>query len=762
MDGLKARLSFDAVAYDYDNEYLTIDTDTHIININNVSRLFGVQYDGNSKLIKFRVRNQLSDIQKMQDSIVYINWIDSKGVKGQSIAINKSISNDICEFAWKVPFDTLKNSGVLHFAMSAVVTKDSSSVIDQRWSTQIASVITPDGIYIKSYTPSSEEEDRIAQIYNELTKMINKQNDNLSDMKAKVSSLKEDLVNLNDFISKDENQSVRLTTLEDTIQKLGNASINNNNEINISELEGYKSAYYLSKKKHYIYIDGSIQLSDYFSVCIGRNFKRMSIHSDNSIGLLCESVVRYRDSTIPTKDNPIEVSENDVICITYNHKEYKITGIKTNKTISDDFADKVSKISVNSISDITDGIKLTEESTFEETYKGYGTANGITENDSYVSYGFTVSDDTRAFVKSLDSNAYFSICVYDDKEFFGGVRYRDDTLPLEGNPITLKQGQYVVLTTNVQYKLFTVELSDISISRVFKNGIKLSNEQIKQVETVLDNLFIKYSAKHKDRQTEQLNIYIPTGVGYVRYEFVHNVDSKINSNVWRMDNVYACDNEFNTRYQITVSGEWEIAIRLSGRSDFSGGISHGDQVMNDIVFFVDGGVSDITKFTELTKITELIIVESSNLYDPNDSATIIAEHGSEHIFNKNGLKINQSLLWKGSFPLSGCYMAMNLPSKSVTDKIYFNNDIVPKDIVLKMYPEGITKLTMYGTDSGVKNEFSVEKYKGNGKGLTGRMDIADNGGNAYNKCYFIIADTGNTSEGETWETTTVYKFDVNK
>ncbi|WP_443668701.1 glycerophosphodiester phosphodiesterase family protein [Holdemanella porci] len=193
MDGLKARLSFDAVAYDYDDEYLTIDTDTHTININNVSRLFGVQYDGNSKLIKFRIRNKLSDIQKMQDSIVYINWIDSRGVKGQSIAINKTINDDTCEFAWKVPFDALKNSGVLHFAMSAVVTKNSSSVIDQRWSTKIASVITPDGIYIKSYTPSSEEEDRIAQIYNELSKMINTQSENLQ---SQVNSLNDGLVDL--------------------------------------------------------------------------------------------------------------------------------------------------------------------------------------------------------------------------------------------------------------------------------------------------------------------------------------------------------------------------------------------------------------------------------------------------------------------------------------------------------------------------------------------------------------------------------------
>ena len=221
MDGLKARLSFDAVAYDYDDEYLTIDTDTHTININNVSRLFGVQYDGNSKLIKFRVRNKLSDIQKMQDSIVYINWIDSRGVKGQSIAINKTINNDTCEFAWKVPFDALKNSGVLHFAMSAVVTKNSSSVIDQRWSTQIASVITPDGIYIKSYTPSSEEEDRIAQIYNELSNMINKQNDNLQ---SQVNSLKEDIGDLEDsFFS---TATGYFLTVYNTIKGKGKIEIN--------------------------------------------------------------------------------------------------------------------------------------------------------------------------------------------------------------------------------------------------------------------------------------------------------------------------------------------------------------------------------------------------------------------------------------------------------------------------------------------------------------------------------------------------------
>lgn len=241
MDGLKARLSFDAVAYDYDDEYLTIDTDTHTININNVSRLFGVQYDGNSKLIKFRIRNKLSDIQKMQDSIVYINWIDSKGVKGQSIAINKTINNDTCEFAWKVPFDALKNSGVLHFAMSAVMTKNSSSVIDQRWSTQIASVITPDGIYIKSYTPSSEEEDRIAQIYNELSKTINKLSDDIEIHEIKMSNIP------NTYIDNDDN------------------SITNKYDINIYQKYAY-GRYYTNGYKNFtnfVYNENGLKSGNY-------------------------------------------------------------------------------------------------------------------------------------------------------------------------------------------------------------------------------------------------------------------------------------------------------------------------------------------------------------------------------------------------------------------------------------------------------------------------------------------------------------------
>lgn len=315
MDGLKARLSFDAAAYDYDDEYLMIDTDTHTININNVSRLFGVQYDGNSKLIKFRIRNKLSDIQKMQDSIVYINWIDSRGVKGQSIAINKTINNDTCKFAWKVPFDALKNSGVLHFAMSAIVTKNSSSVIDQRWSTQIASVITPDGIYIKSYTPSSEEEDRIAQIYTELSNMINKQNDNLQ---SQVNSLKEDIIDLSDVLSEKIPKLISPINIEHITFKHNYSGATSTMGVQIQKLDGYDSYYFISDKDFDLWFGDNIPANKYVAVLHGEQYVRTDVHTSYD-ELICSNPIRLRniDHTLPTEINKLSVKRGDVVAFTF-------------------------------------------------------------------------------------------------------------------------------------------------------------------------------------------------------------------------------------------------------------------------------------------------------------------------------------------------------------------------------------------------------------------------------------------------------------
>ena len=88
-----------------------------------------------------------------------------------------------------------------------------------------------------------------------------------------------------------------------------------------------------------------------------------------------------------------------------------------------------------------------------------------------------------------------------------------------------------------------------------------------------------------------------------------------------------------------------MALHLPGRSDFSGGITHGDEIVTDIRFLIDGEeIDDITEITDLTLFENLSVIEVSNVYDPNDNTTIIATHTSEHIWNREKLQINQTVL----------------------------------------------------------------------------------------------------------------------
>lgn len=91
MDGLKATLSFDIDAHDYDDEYIYIDAITREIEIQNPNKVFGTQYDKDSMLIKFKVINAVSDVFKMSDSAIRINWKDSSNKTGTTLAVNNRI-----------------------------------------------------------------------------------------------------------------------------------------------------------------------------------------------------------------------------------------------------------------------------------------------------------------------------------------------------------------------------------------------------------------------------------------------------------------------------------------------------------------------------------------------------------------------------------------------------------------------------------------------------------------------------------------------
>lgn len=269
----------------------------------------------------------------------------------------------------------------------------------------------------------------------------------------------------------------------------------------------------------------------------------------------------------------------------------------------------------------------------------------------------------------------------------------------------------------------------------------------------------EYIAESGENQSDaKLNVYIPRDLENRRtlYQMGHCVDTAANADTWRIMFMYRVDTGGSLR-KLTMTGEWECAVKLDGRSDFSGGIVHGDEVDTDVKVFIDGTLTDITAVNTFCK--ELKIVRHSNLYDPNDSTTIIAEHGVEYIYTADGLKINQSIKWKVSETLSNCFLAM-LPIIKVYSKYRYDdtsfliteNDQTKYSVTIP----NAKSVTEYSTDYDCYVSMSITTYP---EGLPGGDSalITDNNGLNYNKVYFTVCTGGISQVGELWKSTTVFK-----
>ena len=380
--------------------------------------------------------------------------------------------------------------------------------------------------------------------------------------------------------------------------------------------------------------------------------------------------------------------------------------------------------------------------------------------DRFDSYYVVLNVDCDIYIDSLTAT-YFAITYgenYTKTETQGDitryycenpirVRSTENNLPYESNKLHIKKGSIVI---------FTITRGDTQQIYGLKTLLALNNSFKQEVISLINNdCLIQYAMKASPQDSdEQFDIYIKTNNGYIKYEFIHSINTEKNCDSWRIYKATYTDDELNNVIDLTTSGEWEMAVRLKDRPDFSGGYIHGDEMLVSINFFCDGINTEKEELINLTSFEKFIIVETSNVYDPNDNTTLIAKHGKEYIFSKNGLQLNQSLLWLTDEELNNCYMAMFPVSKEVTDKIYTNNDYQINDIVYKEY-EKVTDTVILGNK--FTGRFAISKYLTNIS--DGRLYITDNSNNPYNKMYYFAGKNGqNVKNGDRWETTTIYEL----
>lgn len=364
-----------------------------------------------------------------------------------------------------------------------------------------------------------------------------------------------------------------------------------------------------------------------------------------------------------------------------------------------------------------------------------------------------------------------------------GTRYKIErstlsTLPHKDTPLSIKKGQVVIFSS----------FGGNSENPNGYDDFMFHTNKVWFTKTIYRNTpYIKYSRSTVDlkpQEKEVLFIYTPCKGGYIKYRYSHVYNKTINCDSWHLGIVSICDDMMNELYDISHIGEIEMAVKLSGRVDYMGGLAHGDEVVVDNGFTINNveySLSNlIEEFGEDAKpVTNVMCRQTSHMYDPALSATLdnvstlssIATHQKTLVWNKDSdLSIGQTIEWNkndtlfdGAFPMltpRKYNVESNGISSVITDTL--NTLLSTYDIehawdkasiTNRSLNTGISSVTVFGKESGIRFHAECSQYV-NDEPVSTQFSLRDNGGNNYNKIYFLMNNDDkakNISNGDIWK-----------
>ncbi len=253
-----------------------------------------------------------------------------------------------------------------------------------------------------------------------------------------------------------------------------------------------------------------------------------------------------------------------------------------------------------------------------------------------------------------------------------------------------------------------------------------------------------------------MRVFLPLSAGYVCYSLKHDVSREKNADTWRIDAAYMADERMALLRRLTTHGEWELAVRLQGRADFSGGILHGNERCTRFSVIADETPIDVKTLYEPIPFSSLSFYEESDLYDPSTPATRIAHHGRQYVFSEDGLILKQSLVWGVRAPLERCYMAMFPVNKEESEFLWTN--LSARGIDLRRDSEcclsGVRFVAIESKSTGMRATLTLLSCPRSTDGCD--LLVSDNGGRPYHKIYYRVCHTGESSIGERWDSIVRY------
>lgn len=271
------------------------------------------------------------------------------------------------------------------------------------------------------------------------------------------------------------------------------------------------------------------------------------------------------------------------------------------------------------------------------TGKLVSTTNGtLSDNASYDTYYFkcpvsrmsvTCTNAFRCVITTKDPtlitiNGFLSSVVY---SYESG---RVDTFDVE-------LGQYVVF----------------SLSHATQPNIDLKTDYVKTFS--LPTLRLAYGQKNgfyrieKSGSATYLYVFCVSGEKVVGWELHNAPSSGINSNTWQIGHIMGYDfdgRSVSNGVELVAGGEFELAFKEYGASDYCGGNNHGDENQVDFTLVIDGKTIDLSNvdsdyhaFDRIDAIEHALI----NRCDTPDED--ILKHQKIWVFENGTVKVRQTL-----------------------------------------------------------------------------------------------------------------------
>lgn len=218
----------------------------------------------------------------------------------------------------------------------------------------------------------------------------------------------------------------------------------------------------------------------------------------------------------------------------------------------------------------------------------------------------------------------------------------------------------------------------------------------------------------------------PTSNKYLRYRMQRVTTPAINSDVWRIDEVVEFDRtgeySFSQIRSICNPGEFETAIKQTGKSDFMGGTAHGDEELFYVRMLIDGTEIELGQ-TGNFRCRRVEFLQGSDMYEVDTipaKDNRVAKNYKRWVYEAGELELFQRVEWEDAITLEVSYMTMCTllrfnGTTQISDKGYRSPLYLEEDI---KNTYGVS-ITVGGTNFVDGETVDITAQDGTGVGLEG-------------------------------------------